>query len=277
MWKYLSDNNLRSKLCPKLISRVGLIKRAALSNRPIAYPIFDFKNPKVLQNCLPRPRSKSQTQNREWGHWMVHYWSRSPSELHLITVLFKYLCWIQMLLMGLTAKVLVGGRINTNLRYMPTTLHWSLDHQMIYWNSSEEWSLQVNNLDSTMICEDERRQSIVVDGKEVDQEDTFNFLGSMIVKEGGSSVDTGGRQGMTKSSASTLSNIWKDRNITRATKIRVMKALLFPVAFYGCETWAVGKAAQWAQINFSTLIQRWTSTFLNHHERWYLGKKSLIL
>ena len=37
-------------------------------------------------------------------------------------------------------------------------------------------------------------------------------------------------------------NIWKDRNITWATKIRVTKALVFPTALYGCESQAVGKA-----------------------------------
>ena len=40
----------------------------------------------------------------------------------------------------------------------------------------------------------------------------------------------------TKTSTSTLSNIWKDRNITWATKIRVIKALVSPIALYGCET-----------------------------------------
>ena len=36
-------------------------------------------------------------------------------------------------------------------------------------------------------------------------------------------------------------------------------------------------STQWAQINLSTLIQRWASTILNHHQRWYLVEKSLIL
>ena len=40
----------------------------------------------------------------------------------------------------------------------------------------------------------------------------------------------------------SLTNIWKNRGISKATKIRIMKSLVFPIAIYGCETWAVGKA-----------------------------------
>ena len=90
-----------------------------------------------------------------------------------------------------------------------------------------------------MICGEDPKQSIVVDGEKVDQVDTFNFLGSLIVKEGGSTVEIRRRLAMAKTSASTLSSIWKDQDITRATKVRVMKALVYPVALYGCETWAV--------------------------------------
>ena len=69
-------------------------------------------------------------------------------------------------------------------------------------------------------------------GEVVDQVDVFSLLGSMIIKDGGSSVHIRRRlaKTKTKTSMSTLSNIWKDRNITWATKIRVIMALVFPIA-----------------------------------------------
>ena len=76
----------------------------------------------------------------------------------------------------------------------------------------------------------------------IDCVDTFNFLGSLIHKEGGSSIEIKRRLAMARTSANTLSTIWKDRGISKATKIRIMNALVFPVATYGAETWAVGVA-----------------------------------
>ena len=60
--------------------------------------------------------------------------------------------------------------------------------------------------------------------------------------EGGSSKDIRRRLAMARTSAISLTDIWKDRGISRTTKIRLMNALVFPIATYGSETWAVGKA-----------------------------------
>ena len=62
----------------------------------------------------------------------------------------------------------------------------------------------------------ETTTSIVVEG--VDQVNSFKFFGSMIVKDGRSSVDIRRRLAMAKSTASILSNNWKYRNVTGATQ-----------------------------------------------------------
>ena len=46
-----------------------------------------------------------------------------------------------------------------------------------------------------------------------------------------------GRKGMTK-----LDSIFKGRDITLPTKVRLVKAMVFPVVMYGCESWTVKKA-----------------------------------
>lgn len=70
----------------------------------------------------------------------------------------------------------------------------------------------------------------------------------MIVKEGGSSVDIKRQLAMAKTSASTLSNIWKDRNLTLATKIRVMKALFFQVGTLWLRDMGIRKGRQGSNI-----------------------------
>ena len=49
-----------------------------------------------------------------------------------------------------------------------------------------------------------------------------------------------GRKAMTN-----LDNIWKSRDITLTTKVCIVKAMVFPVVMYGCESWTVKKAEHW--------------------------------
>ena len=66
--------------------------------------------------------------------------------------------------------------------------------------------------------------------------DTFNFLGSQMGNEGGSSQEIRRRLAIARTSSIALTNIWKDKGISKATKIRIIHTLVFPIALYGCET-----------------------------------------
>ena len=46
-----------------------------------------------------------------------------------------------------------------------------------------------------------------------------------------------------------LDNIFKSRDITLATKVRLVKAIVFPVVIYGCESWTVKKAEELMLLN----------------------------
>ena len=70
---------------------------------------------------------------------------------------------------------------------------------------------------------------------------TFNFFGSKITADGDCSHEIKrclllGREVMTN-----LDGILKSRNITLPTKVRLVKAMVFPVVMYGCENWTVKK------------------------------------
>ena len=62
----------------------------------------------------------------------------------------------------------------------------------------------------------------------------FTFLGSKITADGDLLL---GRKVMTN-----LDSIFKSRDITLPTKVRLVKAMVFPVVMYGCESWTVKKA-----------------------------------
>ena len=50
------------------------------------------------------------------------------------------------------------------------------------------------------------------------------------------------RLAIAKNATVSLSSIWKDKSITRTTKIRLLRSLVFPIATYGCESWAMKKS-----------------------------------
>ena len=81
-----------------------------------------------------------------------------------------------------------------------------------------------------------------IDGETVETVADFIFLGSKIPADGDYSHEIKrclllGRKVMTK-----LHSILKSRDITLSTKIRLVKAMVFPVVMYGCESWTVKKA-----------------------------------
>ena len=81
-----------------------------------------------------------------------------------------------------------------------------------------------------------------IDGEMVETESDFIFGGSKITADGDCSHEIKrclllGRKVMTN-----LDNILKSRDITLPTKVRLVKAMVFPVVMYGCESWTVKKA-----------------------------------
>ena len=81
-----------------------------------------------------------------------------------------------------------------------------------------------------------------MDGETVDTEADFIFWGSKITADGDCSHEIKrclllGRKVMTN-----LDSILKSRDITLATKVHLVKAMVFPVVMYGCESWTVKKA-----------------------------------
>ena len=68
------------------------------------------------------------------------------------------------------------------------------------------------------------------------------FLGSKITADGDCSHEIKTRLLLGRKVISTLDSILKSRDITLPTKVRLVKAMVFPVVVYGCESWTVKKA-----------------------------------
>ena len=81
-----------------------------------------------------------------------------------------------------------------------------------------------------------------IDGETVETVSDFIFLGSKITADGDCSHEIKRRFLLGRKVTTNLDSIFKSRDITLPTKVRLVKAMVFPVVMYGCESWTVKKA-----------------------------------
>ena len=84
--------------------------------------------------------------------------------------------------------------------------------------------------------------SLQIDGKTVETVADFIFLGSKITADGDCSNEIKRSLLLGRNVMNNLDSILKSRDITLPTKIRLVKAVVFPVVMCGCESWTVKKA-----------------------------------
>ena len=70
----------------------------------------------------------------------------------------------------------------------------------------------------------------------------FIFLGSTVTADGDCSHEIKRWLLLGRKAVTNLDSILKSRDITWPTKVRIVKALVFPVVMYGCESWTIRKA-----------------------------------
>ena len=106
---------------------------------------------------------------------------------------------------------------------------------------SEKAGLKLN-IQNTKITASCPITSWQIDGETMETETDFIFLGSKITADGDCSHEIKrclllGRKVMTN-----LDNVLKSRDITLPAKVHLVKAVVFPVVMYGCESWTIKKA-----------------------------------
>ena len=145
------------------------------------------------------------------------------------------------------AGIKIAGRNISNLRYADdTTLMAESEEElksllMKVKEESEKVVLKFN-IQETKIMASGPITSWEIDGETVERVADFIFWGSKITADGDCSHEIKrplllGRKVMTN-----LGSILKSRDITFSTKFHLVRAMVFPVVMYGCESWTVKKA-----------------------------------
>ena len=97
------------------------------------------------------------------------------------------------------------------------------------------------NIQKTQIMAPGPITSWQIDGETVETMADFIFLGSKITADGDCSHEIKRRLPLGRKVMTNLESILKSRDITLPTKVRLVKAMVFPVTMYGCESWTIKK------------------------------------
>src|SRR5574339_589473 len=144
------------------------------------------------------------------------------------------------------ARIKIAGRNINNLRYADdTTLMAESEEElksllMKVKEESEKVGLKLN-IQKMKIMASGPTTSWEIDRETVETVSDFIFLGSKITTDGDCSHEIKRRLLLGRKAMTNLDSIFKSRDITLPTKVRLVKAMVFPVGLYGCESSIIKK------------------------------------
>ena len=95
-----------------------------------------------------------------------------------------------------------------------------------------------------------------IDGETVETVSDFIFLGSKITADGDCSHEIKRRLLLGRKVMTNIDSILKSRDVTLPTKVHLVKAMVFPVVMYGCESWTVKKAERQGIDAFELVLEK---------------------
>ena len=144
------------------------------------------------------------------------------------------------------AGIKIAGRNINNLRYADDTTLMAESEElksllMKVKEESEKVGLKLN-IQKTKIMASCPITSWQIDGETMERVTDFIFLGSKITANGDCSCEIKRHLLLERKALTNLDSILKSRDITLPTKVHLVKAMVFPVVMYGCESWNIKKA-----------------------------------
>ena len=142
----------------------------------------------------------------------------------------------------------IGGRKVLDLRYADDTAVFAESCQELQSiitaleQESESMGLRINAAKTKVMAVNEAAPvNINVGGNLLEQIQHFTYLGAIITSTGDDFMEVRTRAGKAKAAMTRLTRVWKSPRITKQTKIRLVKALIFPIFTYGAESWTISK------------------------------------
>ena len=148
------------------------------------------------------------------------------------------------------AGIKIAGRNINNLRSADDTTIMAQSEEelksllMKVKEESEKAGLKLN-IQKTKIMASSPITLWQIGGETMETVSDFIFWGSKITADGECSHEIKRRLLLGRKVTTNLDSIFKSRDITLPTKVHLVKAMVFPVVMYGCESWTVKKAERW--------------------------------
>ena len=142
------------------------------------------------------------------------------------------------------AGIKIAGRNINNLRYADDITLMAEELKSLLMKVKEE-SENVGlklSIQKTKIMASGPITSWQIDGETVETVADFIFLGSKITADGDYSHEIKRRLLLGRKVMTSLDSILKSKDVTLSTKVHLVKAMVFPVVVYGCESWTIKKA-----------------------------------
>ena len=145
------------------------------------------------------------------------------------------------------AEIKISGRNSNNFRYADNTNLMAESEEelksllMKVKEDSEKAGLKLN-IQKTKIMASGPITSWQIDGETMEIVTDFIFLVSKITSDGDCSHEVKRQLLLGRKAMTNLDSILKSRDITLPTKVYLVKAIVFPVVMYGCESWTTKKA-----------------------------------
>ena len=143
--------------------------------------------------------------------------------------------------------ITIGGRRQTNLRFADDTTLLCTSKELLALlkkvkEASKSQNLLLNTQKTKIMVLDksrERKEDFVLDGENIEEVESFVYLGSLINIKGSSAQEIRRRLAMGRGAVQNMVSIWKSRGMSLGLNVRFLRTTAFHIAIYGCESWAM--------------------------------------
>ena len=143
----------------------------------------------------------------------------------------------------------IGGRSISNLRYADDTAQRgespqeinNVEHKVNDAGRIRLLKLNARKIKLMVVGDENANVFIDIDVDTIDKVNSFKYLGAIKTSMGSCSEDVKARIGRAKKATMEVDILWKDRGIRKELKMKLVKALIWPVITYGAEGWTLKK------------------------------------
>lgn len=150
-------------------------------------------------------------------------------------------------LQGFAGGFRIGGKTISNLRYaddivlLATSPEELQDLVSRVEKAAKEYNMVINAAKTKVLTNTGKTLEVMVEGGKLEQVESFGYLGSKLTADADCAGEVKTRLAIGMAAMVKLTKMWKNKAISTNTKLRLMKALVWPVATYGCEAWTLKK------------------------------------